>query len=111
MDICRALSVGQMARLRLENERWCGMLQVPWFQVGTPFLVSTEVSASVADDIVEYQQDRRSRASHSLPGQEDAPEASRPKTFLRRYPALCSPPACALRQGWPLCKGLQISEG
>ncbi len=44
------------------------MLQVPWFQVGTPFLVSTEVSASVADDIVEYQQDRRTRASHGVPG-------------------------------------------
>ena len=71
------------------------MLQVPWFQVGTPFLVSTEISASVADDIVEYQQDRRSRASHSVPGHSDEPEPSRPKTFMRRYCASRTPqPAC-----------------
>ena len=58
---------------------------MPWFQVGTPFLVSTEVSASVADDIVEYQHYRRDRMARSVPDQEpEEPHASAPKSFLRR---------------------------
>ncbi len=77
-----------LAQLINCREGCYGLLQVPWFQVGTPFLVSTEISASVADDIVEYQQDRRTRASQSVPGHSDEPEPSRPKTFLRRY---CAP--------------------
>ncbi len=30
--------------------------QVPCFQVGTPFLLTSEVSASVAEDMAEYEQ-------------------------------------------------------
>lgn len=64
------------------------MVQVPWFQVGTPFLVSTEVAASVADDIVEYQHYRRSRMARqgSAPAPAEAePQVSGPRTFLRRW--------------------------
>ena len=63
-------------------------MQVPWFQVGTPFLVSTEVAASVADDIVEYQHYRRSRMARqgSAPAPAEAePQVSGPRTFLRRW--------------------------
>lgn len=64
------------------------MVQVPWFQVGTPFLVSTEVAASVADDIVEYQHYCRSRMVRqgSSPAPAEAePQVSGPRTFLRRW--------------------------
>ena len=35
----------------------CALLpQLPWMQVGTPFIFSGEVSAAVADDISEFEQ-------------------------------------------------------
>ena len=39
----------------LENGAPVPAAQVPWMQVGTPFTMTCEVSASVADDITEFE--------------------------------------------------------
>lgn len=83
----------------MHDARW-PLAQVPWFQVGTPFLVSTEVSASVADDIVEFQHYRRTRAARSPPANSEAePQLSGPRTFLRRCRA---PPIAHYKSSLPV---------
>jgi hypothetical protein len=37
------------------------MLQIPWLQVGTPFMLTSTVSANVADDMAEFEADNPGR--------------------------------------------------
>lgn len=53
--------VGRLGvRARLNSLDVCGV-QVPWMQLGTPFLMTSTVSANVADDMAEFEAENPGR--------------------------------------------------